>query len=92
MELYVHTQKKEQSPSEHIIMYHVLEGPTPVESSPETQEQEVCTQYMFHAAPVHKLSNVQFVNLNTTFLFTCPPEFSGQITDIFSTLLCGGQD
>ena len=44
MELYVHTKKKEQSSSEH--MYHVLEGPTPVESAPETQEQEVCTQYM----------------------------------------------
>jgi hypothetical protein len=26
--------------------HHVLEGPTPVESAPETQEQEVCTLYI----------------------------------------------
>ncbi|CAI8044963.1 hypothetical protein GBAR_LOCUS24887, partial [Geodia barretti] len=31
-------EKKEQSSS--MPMYHVLEGPTPVESAPETQEQE----------------------------------------------------
>ena len=56
MELYVHTQKKEQPLS--MPMYHVLEGPTPVESTPETQEQEVCTLYTIHPAPVHKLSIV----------------------------------
>jgi hypothetical protein len=28
--------------------HHVLEGPTPVESAPETQEQEVCTNTTFH--------------------------------------------
>ena len=44
MELYVHTQKKDKPLS--MPMYHVLEGPTPVESAPETQEQEVCTLYI----------------------------------------------
>ncbi|CAI8005355.1 hypothetical protein GBAR_LOCUS4179 [Geodia barretti] len=38
MELYVHTQKKDKPLS--MPMYHVLEGPTLVESAPETQEQE----------------------------------------------------
>ena len=43
MELYVHTQKDKPL---SMPMYHVLEGPTLVESAPETQEQEVCTLYM----------------------------------------------
>ena len=35
----VHIQKKEEPAA--LPMYHVLEGPTPVETTPDTQESEV---------------------------------------------------
>ena len=35
----VHIQKKEEPTV--MPMYHVLEGPTPVETTPDTQESEV---------------------------------------------------
>ena len=37
--MFVHIQKKEEPTV--MPMYHVLEGPTPVETTPDTQESEV---------------------------------------------------
>ena len=37
--MFVHIQKKEEPAA--LPMYHVLEGPTPVETTPDTQESEV---------------------------------------------------
>ena len=78
MELYAHTQKKEQSSS--MPMYHVLEGPTPVESAPETQEQEVCTLYMIDTALVHKVSSGPFCELYIPPFIACDNQSS--VTDI----------